>query len=119
MAINVGYEILFDASNTADKKADLTARVLQALRPETLSDALTTTYAAGTTSANQATLAVGGASPDYAIRVIMDSAVVTSKKAAKILARLINVVAPETFTIAHAASYTAGDRAYNHVITVT
>lgn len=36
MAINVGYEVLVDASVTADKKAELARKIIQILEPQTL-----------------------------------------------------------------------------------
>lgn len=118
MAINVGYEILIGTAISADKKADLTSRILQVLQSETLSIAYATTYAAGTGSTNQATI-TNGATPNFGIRVIMDSAVVGDKVVAALLQRLIAVLLTETIVLTHAAAYAAGTRAYNLVITVT
>ena len=101
-----------------DKKADIVSRILQVLQTETLSVAYSTTYAAGTTSTNQATI-VNSATPTLAIRIIMDSAVVGTNKVADILQRLIAILLTETISISHAAAYTAGDRTYNMTITVT
>ena len=118
MAINVVYEILIGAAVSDDKKADLTSRVLQVLQTETLSVTYAATYSAGTTSKNEATI-TNGASVDYGIRIIMDSAVVGTKKVADLLQRLIAVLLTETIVLSHAVSYVAGDRAYNVTITVT
>jgi len=119
MAINVGYEILIDSSVSADDKSKLVGRILQALQPEGLSIAYATTYAAGSGSTNQASIAVGGSSPDLGVRVIMDSAVVGTNKVATILQRLIAILGSETITLSHAAAYAAGTRTYNVTATVT
>lgn len=119
MAINYSIEILIDSSVSGDKTADLQARVLRAIRAETLADVLATTYSAGSSSTNHATITVGGGTAGYGIRIIMDSAVVGTQKLPTILATIINTLRSETITIAHASSYTAGSRTYNHVITVT
>lgn len=118
MAINTGYEVLIGSGVSDDKKADLTSRVLQVLQMETLSVSHTASYSAGTTSKNEATI-TNGASVDYGIRIIMDSAVVGTNKVADILQRLIAVLTSETIALTHAVSYVAGDRAYNLTITVT
>jgi len=119
MAINTGYEILIAAAVSADKKAELVTRIEQVLQAETLSVAYDTTYATGSGSTNQASIAVGGASPNVGIRVIMDKAVVGDKKVADLLQRLIAVLLTETIILTHAAAYAAGSRAYNVTITVT
>ncbi len=119
MAVNTGYEILLDTTTTADKRAEIVRRVLQALEHKTLSMTNTAAYSAGSTSTNQATITVGGATAAYAIRVIFDSAVIGTDEVSDILRILSQVLDSETLTIAYAASYTAGDRAYNHTITVT
>ena len=120
MAINVGYEILVDSSVAADKWSELIARVLKALSRNTRT---TTTpaaaYSAGSTSTNQATITVGGATTGTAIRVVCDSAVVGTDVVPEILRKIVQALEPETLTIAHATSYTAGDRAYNILITLT
>ena len=118
MSINTGYEVLIGSGVSDDKKADLTSRVLQVLQMETLSIAHTAAYDAGTTSKNEASITTG-ASVDYGIRIIMDSAVVGTNKVADILQRLISVLLTETIVLSHAVSYVAGDRAYNITITVT
>jgi len=119
MAVNVGYEILVDSSVTDDKKAEIVRRIIQVLEPQTLSIAYVTTYAGGSGSTNQASVTVGGASPDLGIRVIMDSAVVGTGVVAKLLRQLIQALESETITISHAVAYAAGSRAYNLTITVT
>jgi hypothetical protein len=119
MAINVGYEILVDASVVADKKAELVRRIIQVLESQTLSLVYATTYAAGSSSTNQATITVGGSSADFGLRVVMDSAVVGTGVVATLLKQLIQILESETITIAHSASYTAGTRTYNIVVTVT
>ena len=119
MAINTGYEILIATAVSADKKAELVSRIMQVLQTETLSVAYATTYAAGSGSTNQASIAVGGASPNLGIRIIMDSAVVGDKLVAALLQRIIAVLLTETIALTHAAAYVAGTRAYNMTITVT
>ena len=119
MGINVGYEVLIDTSVTADKKAELTRRIIQILESQTLSIAYITTYSANADSTNQATIAVGGASPNLGIRIIMDSAVVGTGTVPVLLRQLIQILETETITIAHAAAYAAGTEVYNLVITVT
>ena len=119
MAIDYGIEILVDTSVSADEKAGIVRRVIQLLEIQTLSIAYATTYASGTTSTNQNTITIGGATPDFGIRVIMDSAVIGADTVPSILRKIIQGLEPETLTIAHAASYTVGDRTYNLVITVS
>lgn len=119
MAINYSIEIQIDSGVSGDKIADLQARVLQALRAETLADVLATTYSAGSNSTNHVTITVGGGTAGYGIRIIMDSAVVGAQKLPTILAIIINTLRSEVITIAHSASYTVGSRTYNHVITIT
>lgn len=54
-----GIEILVDSTVSANKKVELLRKVLQILSTYTLAlSALNTTYAAGTTSANQNTITV-------------------------------------------------------------
>lgn len=118
MAVDTGYEILIGSAISADKKADLTSRILQVLQTETLSIAYATTYAAGSGSTNQASIA-NGATPNFGIRIIMDSAVVGDKVVADLLQRLIAILLTETIALTHAAAYVAGTRAYNITITVT
>lgn len=119
MAINVGYEILVDSGVTDNKKAELVWRILQSLDHKTLAVAYATTYSAGASSTNQATITVGGTSEDFGIRVIFDSAVIGTDEVLGLLSILAQVLDPETLTVAHASSYTAGSRVYNLVITLT
>jgi len=119
MAVNVGYEILVDASVSADKKAEIARKVIQVLEPQTLNLAYATTYAGGSSSTNQASVAVGGASPNFGIRAIMDSAVVGTGIVAKLLRCLIQILEVETIVLSHAAGYVAGTRTYNITITIT
>jgi len=119
MAVNVGYEILIDSGVSADNQAGITRKIIQILEPQTLSVAYATTYAAGSGSTNQATITVGGATAGFAIRIIMDSAVVGTGVVPKLLRQLIQILESETITIAHAAAYAAGTRTYNLTITVT
>jgi hypothetical protein len=119
MATNVGYEILVATAATADKKAEVLQRVLQVLSYRTTAVTYVVTYSAGTSSVNQASISVGGSSPDFGIRVTMDSAVVGTGEVPVILRQLIQCLECETITFANAASYTAGDRAYNVTIAVT
>lgn len=118
MAINVSYEVLVASSVSDDTKANILRKVIQVLSPQTL--AVTTgTYSAGASSTSQTSIEVGGASEDWGIRVVMDSAVVGTTTVAKILRRLIQVLEGETLVLVHTASYTAGSRTYNALITVT
>jgi len=119
MAVNVGYEILVDASVSADKKAELARKIIQVLESQTLSLTYATTYAAGSNSTNQASIAVSGSSPDFGVRVIMDSAVVGTGTVARLLRQLIQILESETIVLSHAVAYVAGTRAYNITITVT
>ena len=114
----VGYEILIGAAVSDDKKADLTSRILQVLQTETLSIAYVTTYVTGSGSGNQATI-TNGASVDYGIQILMDSAGVGTNKVADLLQRLIAILLTETIVLTHAAAYAAGTRVYNMTITVT
>ena len=64
------------------------------------------------------TIAVGGASPDYGIRVTLDSAVITDY--ATVLRLLLSAVQRETLTLAgESTAYTAGDRAYEASIALS
>src|SRR4030042_1107987 len=119
MATNVGYEILVDTSISADKKAEIIRTTVQVLEDKTLSITYNTTYSAGTSSTNQATITIGGSSADFGIRVTMDSAVIGTGIVPQILRRLIQVFEAETITISHTASYTAGSRTYNLVIAIS
>lgn len=119
MAINVGYEILVSSSVSADTKAEIVRKVIQILEYKTLSIAYATTYAAGSSSTNQATITYGGGSANFGIRVTMDSAVVGTDVVPDLLSKLLQILAVGTLTISHAAAYTAGSRTYNLVITVT
>ena len=119
MAITHGFEITVGGAVTADKKAEIQARIVQVLASRTLSIAYVTTYSAGSTSVNQFGLVVGGDSADFGIRILMDSAVVSNKVVATVLKLLIAAMESETIVPAFAATYTAGDRAYNLVITLT
>lgn len=119
MAINVGYEVLVGSAVSDDDKAMVLSRVLQILQTKTLALTFATSYSAGTTSKNQATITVGGNSADFGIRIIMDSAVVGTGVVPVLLQHLIRVLSSETITLANNDTYTAGDRAYNVIITVT
>lgn len=56
---------------------------------------------------------------DFAVRVIMDSAVVGADRVPELVRRVIQVLESETLALTNAATYTAGDRTYNLVVTVT
>ena len=58
MAVNYGIEVLVDSTVSADKKAEITRRLIQVLESQTLSIAYAAAWAAGTTSVNQQTLTV-------------------------------------------------------------
>jgi len=119
MATNVGYEILVATASSADKKAKILHRVLQVLGCRTTALIYAATYSDGTTSVNQASISVGGSSPNFGIRITMDSAVVGTGEVPVILRQLIQCLECETITLANAASYVSGDRAYNVTIAVT
>ncbi len=118
MATDTGYEILVGSSISADKHAAILASVLGIVPPKTRTVTFAQTYAAGTTSVNQATLSIG-TTVDLGIRLVMDSAVVGAAYVASLLAALLGVMAPEGVTLTNAASYTAGNRTYNVTITIT
>ena len=121
MAVNYGVEVLVDSSVSADKHTDLVRKILHVLQQYTRTTTYAATYAAGTTSKNQETITVGGASPDLGIRVIWDTAVIGTDETLRISPKIRAVTKPETETIAHSSSgaYVAGDRTYNLVITLT
>ena len=118
MAIDVAYEILVDSSQTENKNTQILDLVLTALSRYTKDVTYAAAYSAGSTSKNQMTIAVGGASPDYGIRVTLDSAVITDY--ATVLSLLLTVVQRETRTLTgNATAYTAGDRAYEASIALS
>lgn len=120
MATNVGYEILVDSSVGADKWSEIIQRVEQVLSRHTRTTTTpNATYAAGASSTNQATITVGGATTDRGIRITCDSAVVGTDTVPEILRRLVQTLESETLTIAHAAAYAAGSRAYNVLIALS
>ena len=113
MAITHAYEILIDSSD-ADKRTEYVARIMQALVGYTRTTTYAATYAAGSTSVNQASIQLAGVGTvDNAIRVTMDSAVVGTDEVPEILRKIIAALAGETLLITYAASYTLGDRTYN------
>jgi len=118
MAIDTGYEILVGSSISADKHAAIVATVLQIIPPKSRSLVYVATYSAGSTSVNQATLSIG-TTVDLGIRLLMDSAVVGVAYVASLLSNLLAALAGEGVTLTNAASYTAGDRAYNLKVTIT
>lgn len=118
MAVNTGYEVLIGTDISADKKAEITSRVLQVIQPKTLSIVYAATYAAGTGSTNQATIAIG-TTTDFGIRLIMDSAVVGATYVAELLGYLIAILVSETITLSHAAAYAVGSRVYNITVTIS
>ena len=118
MAVDTGFEILVDTGQSADKKSEVLRRVLQVLDRYTCTLTYATTYSAGSTSTNGVSIEVGGTSENYGIRVIMDDAVITDYPT--VLANLIKCLENETLTLTYnSTAYTAGDRAYNVVITLT
>lgn len=119
MATDYGIEILVDSSQTDDQKSDVLREVLQALAVDTLALVYAASYSAGSSSVNEQTVTVGGASPDYGIRVVLDETVYGTNKLPNLVQRILQALAARTLTIANAATYTAGDRAYQVVITVT
>ena len=118
MATDKGYEILVGSSISADKHASILATVLRVIPPKTRTVTFNTTYAAGTTSVNQATIAIG-TTVDLAIRVTMDSAVVGTEYVANVLSNLIKALKAEGITLTYGSTYTAGDRTYNLNIVVS
>lgn len=119
MAITHGFEITVGGAVTADKKAEIMAKIVQVLAVCTRSVTYVTTYSAGSTSVNQFGLVVGGDSADFGIRILMDSAVVSNKVIARVQKLLVAALESETIVPAYAATYTAGDRAYNLTISLT
>jgi len=119
MAVDYGLEVLIDSSVTTTNKAKIVRKILLALEPNTLSVAYATTYTAGAGSTNEVTLTVGGASPDFGIRIIIDETAYSTDKLPNLVQKILRTLAQETLTIAHAAAYAAGTRAYNLVITVS
>ncbi len=117
MATDKGYEILVGSSISADKHASILATILRVIPPKARTVTFNTTYAAGTTSVNQATIAIG-TTVDLAIRVTMDSAVVGTEYVARLLSNLIKALNPEGITLTYGAGYTAGNRTYNVTIAI-
>ncbi len=118
MATNTGYEILVGSSISADKHAEIISTILQVIPPKTRTVTFAQTYAAGTTSVNQATLSIG-TTVDLGIRLIMDSAVVGTAYVATLLGSLLDSLSSQGVTLTFAASYTAGNRTYNITISIT
>lgn len=58
MATDYGIRILIDATVSADKKAEIVARVLQALQSRTLSLAHNAAFAEGTSTTDQVEITV-------------------------------------------------------------
>mgnify|MGYP001611007481 FL=1 len=121
MAINYSVEILVDSSVSADKRTELVRKILHVLQGYTRTTTYAATYAAGTTSKNQDTITVGGASPDLGIRVVFDTAAIGTDITPIISSKIRRILDPETLTIAHSSTgaYVLGDRVYNCVITLT
>ena len=120
MAVDIGYEILIDSAQTENKNTQILDLVLSALSRYTKTVTYAASYSAGTTSKNAVTIQVGASftTPDYGIRVTMDSAVITDYAA--VLKLLLGVVQRETVTLAaNATLYTAGDRAYEASIALS
>ncbi len=118
MAVNTGYEVLIGSSISADKHASILAAVLGIVPPKTRTVTYVTTYSAGTTSVNQATITIG-TTIDLGIRLVMDSVVVGTAYVASLLSALLGVLAFEGVVLTNAASYVAGDRAYNVNVSIT
>jgi hypothetical protein len=119
MAVDLAFEVLITSGVTADKKADIARKVLSALASHTLSLGHAASYSAGSTSRNAVGIEVGGTSPDYGIRVSIDSGVSDDNKA-NILRKLLAALAGESLKIVpNTTIYTAGNRAYNTTVTVT
>ena len=124
MAINHGVEILIDDGESDDFKAQALRRILNVLDRHTVAlTTLATTYAAGSGSTNLTSISVGDEqaafSADFGIRVIFDTAVIGTDTAPEIERALIQIFERNTISIVHAASYAAGSRTYNAVITCT
>uniref|UniRef100_A0A6M3K352 Uncharacterized protein n=1 Tax=viral metagenome TaxID=1070528 RepID=A0A6M3K352_9ZZZZ len=118
MATDTGYQVIVGSSISADNRAGILKSVLEVVPPKTRTVTFATTYAAGTTSVNQATLTIG-TTATLGIRLIMDSAVVGTAYVASLLRALLQALAPYGVVLTNAASYTAGDRTYNVTITIT
>ena len=120
MAINYGIEILIDNTIAADKNTDVVRRVMHILGGHTRTTTYVATYSAGSTSVNQVTITVGGTGTvGIAIRVTWDTAVIGTDITPEIVRKVIRMLESEALTIAHAATYTAGNRAYNVKIVLT
>lgn len=119
MAINRAYEIVVDSSVSDDKKAEIQAKIVRALAYRTRSIAYAASYSAGSSSESQISIEIGGASEDFGIRVIFDSAVVGAGVVGDILETMLRELRSETRVFVFDNTYTAGDRAYNLVITLT
>lgn len=112
MAANVGFEILVDSGQSADKKAQILDLVLSAVSRYTTTITYAATYSAGTTSKNGVSIEVEGTGEDFGIRVTLDSAVIT--RYATVLDLLLSVVSRDSTTLTFSdTAYTAGNRAYN------
>jgi len=124
MAVNHGVEILVDDGETDNFKTNVLRRIIRALSGYTLvPTTLATSYSAGSSSTNEMTLSVGDEqdafTADFAVRLIFDTAVVGTDIVPEIERVLIQAFEKDTISITHTAAYTAGDRTYNMVLTVT
>ena len=110
-----------DSTVSADKHTDLVRRILEVLQQYTRTTTYAATYAAGTTSKNQDTITVGGASPDLGIRVVWDTAVIGTDETPHISEKIRRLLRTETLTLANSSTgaYVAGDRVYNVTVTLT
>jgi len=122
MAVDYGIEILIDVtiSGVADKYADILQRILRTLASDTLSVTYAASYSAGSGSTNEITITVGGTGTvGFGIRIIVDETAYTPAKMLALELRVLRALSSEATTVAHAAGYTAGDRAYQATITVS
>ena len=121
MAINTGIEILVHSGVGADKWPDIAQRVINVLGGS-YTRTMTTpaaTYAAGSSSTNEVSITVGGATTDRAIRIVWDDAVVGTDALSDITAKINTVLGNEVLVPTHAAAYAAGTRAYQILLTLT
>ena len=108
---DTGFEILIDSSLSEDKKAAILRSITQVLNRYDCEISYNATYDAGSSSTNQVSINVGGASEDYGIRVYFDASVRTDYPS--ILSDLIEVVRRHSLTLNANSSFTVGDRVYN------
>ena len=113
MATNYSIEILIDTDDQ-DKRTEIVLRVLQALSQYTRTTTYVATYSTGSSSTNQVTLTVvETGTVNIGIRITWDTAVIGTDETPEVVRKVLQALSSETLTVAHASSYTAGDRAYN------